>query len=227
MTMAGVQLDSGCVLTDQNKIKRIAESIDESENADGVVIDAQGGWVMPGLIDAHCHLGIQEEGVGSAGNDSNETAKPVTPYIRALDAINPMDKAFHSAIKAGITSVMAGPGSANVVGGQFAFIKTQGRCIDNMVVLEPAAMKIALGENPKSNYGDNHTMPSTRMSIGAMLREELREAQAYAQSKEKGGEGFSEDFTRECWLPVFRGEIPLKAHVAPRGRHTNGHPHRG
>lgn len=213
LTMAGLKLDSGCVLTHQDKIVRISQSIGESENTDGIILDAKGGWVMPGLIDAHCHIGIQEEGVGSVGNDSNETAKPITPYIRALDAINPMDKAFHSAIKSGITSVMVGPGSANVVGGQFAFIKTQGRRIDDMAVLAPAAMKIALGENPKSNYSGNNMMPSTRMSIGAMLREELREAQIYAQGREKGGEDTSEDFTRECWLPVMRGEIPLKAHA--------------
>ncbi len=213
MTMTNLRLDSGCILTDKDKIKKIAQTIDERENADCVIIDANGGWVMPGLIDAHCHIGIQEEGVGSVGNDSNETAKPITPHIRALDAVNPMDKAFHGAIKAGITSVMVGPGSANVVGGQFAFIKTHGRCIDEMMVLAPAAMKVALGENPKSNYGDNHMMPSTRMSVGAMLREELREARDYAQSKEKGSENFSEDFTRECWLPVFNGDIPLKAHV--------------
>lgn len=213
MMMAGGCIDSGCVLTEKDKIKKIAQSIDEAENADGIVIDARGGWVMPGLVDAHCHIGIQEEGVGSVGNDSNETMKPVTPYIRAIDAINPMDKAFHDALKAGITSVMVGPGSSNVVGGQFAFIKTQGRCIDHMVVREPAAMKVALGENPKKNYGGMNMMPSTRMSVAAMLREELRDAQQYAEAKEKGGDGFSEDFTLECWLPVFRGEIPLKAHA--------------
>ncbi len=212
MSMAEIHLNSGCILTEKNKIKKISRNIQESENSDGIVIDAQGGWVMPGLIDAHCHMGIQEEGVGSVGNDSNETTKPVTPYIKALDAVNPMDKAFHDAIKAGITSVMVGPGSSNVVGGQFVFIKTHGRRIDDMVVLEPAAMKIALGENPKTNYGDHNMMPSTRMSIGAMLREELREAQVYSENREKD-EGSSEDFTRECWRPVFRGEIPLKAHV--------------
>lgn len=212
-SMSNIQIDLGCVLTEKSKIKKVATTIDTSENPDGIVIDARGGWVMPGLIDAHCHIGIQEEGVGSVGNDSNETSKPVTPYIKALDAVNPMDKAFHDAIKAGITSVMVGPGSANVVGGQFVFIKTHGRCIDDMVVLEPAAMKIALGENPKSNYGDHNMMPSSRMSIGAMLREELREAQSYTQSREKGDENTGEDFTRECWRPVFRGEIPLKAHA--------------
>jgi imidazolonepropionase-like amidohydrolase len=109
-----------------------------------------------------------------------------------------------------------GPGSSNVVGGQFLFMKTSGRCIDRMVVLEPAAMKIAFGENPKTNYGDNNQMPSSRMSIGALLREELFYARQYAKAKqmaEENGESFEENFQKECWLPVLRKEIPLKAHV--------------
>lgn len=212
-TMAGKDYDPGCVLTENTIIKSVAEHISGSENTDGVVIDAEGCWVMPGLIDAHCHIGIQEERMGIEGNDTNETAKPVTPYLKALDAINPIDSAFHRAIKTGITSVMAGPGSSNVVGGQFVFLKTHGRNIDDLVVLEPAAMKVALGENPKSNYGGNNIMPSTRMSIGAMLREELFEARKYADDKKNADKDFNEDFRLECWLPVFRREIPLKAHV--------------
>jgi imidazolonepropionase-like amidohydrolase len=124
-----------------------------------------------------------------------------------------MDSAFHNAIKAGITSVMVGPGSSNVVGGQFVFMKTQGRCIDNMIVKNPAAMKIAFGENPKRNYGDSKMMPSTRMSVAAMLREELYDAKEYCDSRKQADDGFKKDFKLECWVPVFSGEIPLKAHV--------------
>ncbi len=213
MTMAGQDFQAGCVMIRNSKIVKISEHIEETENNDGAVIDARGGWVMPGLIDAHCHIGIQEEGMGTEGNDTNEVAKPVTPYIKAIDAINPMDSAFHNAIKTGITSVMTGPGSSNVVGGQFVFMKTQGRCVDNMVVKEPAAMKIALGENPKKNYGDQNMMPSTRMSIGSILREELSAARQYCEEKSKGGDGFKADYQLECWMPVFEGKIPLKAHV--------------
>ena len=213
VTMTGKTYESGCLLTDQSKIVKIAESIGVDENRDGRTIDANGGWVLPGLIDAHCHIGIQEEGMGMEGNDTNEVNKPITPYIRALDAINPMDSAFHNAIKAGITAVMAGPGSSNVVGGQFVFMKTQGRCIDNMVVKQPAAMKIALGENPKKNYGDQNTMPSTRMSLGALLRRELFAARQYCDAKKNAGDGFDEDFEMEGWPAVFSGDIPLKAHV--------------
>lgn len=212
-TMTGSKYDPGCILTENSKIKNVAGHIDERENTDGVVIDAKGCWVLPGLIDSHCHIGIQEERMGIEGNDTNETTKPVTPYLRALDAINPMDSAFHRAIRTGITSVMAGPGSSNVVGGQFVFLKTHGRNIDGLKILEPAAMKVAFGENPKRNYGDSNTMPSTRMSIGAMLREELFEAQKYFEDKKNADDSFKDDFRLECWLPVFRREIPVKAHV--------------
>jgi imidazolonepropionase-like amidohydrolase len=215
-TMAGKNYGSGCILISNGKIGKIAENIKDSEDADGIVIDAEGALAMPGLIEAHCHIGITEEKKGFEGNDCNEMTEPVTPYLKAVDAVNPMDPAFHNAIKTGITSVMVGPGSSNVVGGQFVFMKTDGRRIDDMVVLDPAAMKIAFGENPKKNYGNNNLMPSTRMSIGAMLREELFEAKKYCNNKaaaQKNGEAFKEDFRYESWVPVFNKEIPLKAHA--------------
>lgn len=136
---------------------------------DEKVVDVKGAWVMPGLIEAHAHIGISEEKWGVIADDCNEGTNPVTPSLRAIDAINPMDPAFHEAIGAGITSVMTGPGSANVVGGQFVFLKTQGRCVDHMVVKNPAAMKIAFGENPKTAYGDRDMYPSTRMGTAALL----------------------------------------------------------
>ncbi len=176
------------------------------------VIDARGNLVMPGIIEAHCHMGITEEKKGMEGDDCNENVDPVTPYLRAVDAINPMDAAFNDAIQAGITSAMIGPGSSNVVGGQFAFLKTHGRCIDRMIVKAPAAMKVAFGENPKVNYSGQNTSPSTRMAIAAMLREELTRAKDYQKRKSEDPE-MSPDFRYECWMPVLNGEIPLKAHA--------------
>lgn len=214
--MANADDENGCILIQNRLIKTVEKCIDEAQNDDGLVIDAKGAWVLPGLIEAHCHIGISEEKTGVVGDDCNENTKPVTPYLKAIDAINPMDAAFHSAIRAGITSVMVGPGSSNVVGGQFVFMKTDGRRVDDMVVLEPAAMKVAFGENPKSNYGGNNMMPSTRMALAAMLREELLEAQQYVRKKKAAaqeGEPFDEDYRLECWLPVFEKQIPLKAHV--------------
>ncbi len=219
LTMAGVNYDKGCVLIDGKKIIKVVEYIDEDNSDISEVIDASNCIVMPGIIEAHSHIGIQEERKGFEGNDCNEMTEPVTPYLKALDAINPMDSTFHKALSAGITGVMVGPGSSNVVGGQFVFIKTHGRAIDNMVVLEPAAMKVAFGENPKSNYNDKDKMPTSRMSIAALLREELFEAQQYYKNKknsqQSGNENtdFNEEFRKECWIPVFDKKIPLKAHV--------------
>lgn len=180
------------------------------------VIDAGGRLIMPGIIEAHCHMGITEEKKGMEGDDCNENVQPITPYLRAIDAINSMDAAFDDAVRAGITSAMIGPGSSNVVGGQFVFVKTKGRRIDDLVVLAPAAMKIAFGENPKVNFSGQGKMPVTRMAIAGMLREELFKAKQYIEKRkkaEKEEEGFEKDFRYECWIPVFEGKIPLKAHV--------------
>nr|WP_283246235.1 amidohydrolase [Zhenhengia yiwuensis] len=214
LTMAGITYEKGCILVEDGKIKEIGESIVETENME--IIDAKGGWVMPGIIEAHCHIGIMEEDKGFEGNDTNEMTDPVTPQLRAIDAINPMDTAFNDAVEGGVTSVMTGPGSANVVGGQFVFMKTKGKSIDDMIVKEPAAMKIAFGENPKRVYSGKGKMPATRMATAALLRETLTKAAQYKEKKEKAlakGEDFTEDFKQEAWLPVLNQEIPLKAHA--------------
>lgn len=216
LTMSDRVIENGSILIENSKIIAIDSFIDIPDNAENTVIDATGLWVLPGLIEAHCHIGITEEKIGIAGEDCNETTDPITPQIRALDAINPMDPAFHNAIQAGITSVMVGPGSSNVVGGQFLFMKTQGRVIDNMTLLEPAAMKVAFGENPKNSYKDLNKPPSSRMTIAAMLREEIFNAVQYRNKKikaENSGEEMEEDFMSEAWMPVLEKKIPLKAHV--------------
>lgn len=209
-TMAEQDYADGYVQIADGKIVAVGDMKD-CPALDGEVLDVQGNLVMPGIIEAHCHMGITEEKKGMEGDDCNETVDPVTPQLRAIDAINPMDAAFNDALQAGITSAMIGPGSANVVGGQFVFVKTHGRCIDHMIVKAPAAMKVAFGENPKVNYSGQNKSPATRMAIAAMLREELAKAVAYQKKREK--EEGEVDFRYECWLPVLRGEIPLKAHA--------------
>lgn len=218
LTMAGKVWEKGYLCIENGKIKEVGPMVNGApfplpEGKGVTVIDALGKYVMPGLIEAHCHAGITEEKKGMEGDDCNETVNPITPQLRALDAIDPMDAAFDDALRAGITSAMIGPGSANVVGGSFAFVKTCGRTIDDMVVCSPAAMKIAFGENPKVNYSGQGKSPSTRMAIAAMLREELFKAQRYYEKKCAGMKRQEEDFRMESWLPVFEGKIPLKAHV--------------
>lgn len=217
-TMTGGDIQDGCIRIAEGKIAEIGrrDQIAFHPAPNERVIRVPGSLIMPGLIEAHCHMGITEEKKGTEGDDCNETVDPVTPWLRAVDAVNSMDAAFDDAVRAGITSAMIGPGSSNVVGGQFAFLKTRGRRVDDLVVKAPAAMKVALGENPKVNYSGQGKSPSTRMAIAGMLREELTKASAYADRKERAadsGEDFQEDFRMECWLPVLRREIPLKAHV--------------
>ncbi len=217
LTMAGEIWEKGYICIENGKIRELGPMKDGAPfplPEDGAeVINALGLLVMPGLIEAHCHMGITEEKKGMEGDDCNETVDPVTPYLRAIDAINPMDAAFDDAVRAGITSAMIGPGSANVVGGTFAFVKTCGRCIDDLIVCAPAAMKIAFGENPKVNYSGQGKSPATRMAIAAMLREELFKARRYYDKKCAGMKREEEDFRYECWIPVFEKKIPLKAHV--------------
>lgn len=218
LPMTGEVWEKGYVCIEDGKIKEVGPMKDGAPFPLPVgehvqILSALGCVVMPGLIEAHCHMGITEEKKGMEGDDCNENVSPITPYLRAIDAINPMDAAFHDALRAGITSAMVGPGSSNVVGGSFSFIKTYGRNIDDMVVLSPAAMKVAFGENPKVNYSGMGKSPSTRMAIAAMLREELFKARKYYEKKCAGMKGEEEDFRYECWLPVFEKRIPLKAHV--------------
>jgi imidazolonepropionase-like amidohydrolase len=218
-TMSGDVISNGYVRTKGNLIESVGtmeslkkEKKDPAHGKNEKVLDVHGAWVLPGLIEAHAHIGLTEEKNGIIGDDCNEMTNPILPGLRGLDGVNAMDPAFHDAIKAGITSVMAGPGSANVVGGQFVFMKTQGRCVDNMIVKSPAAMKVAFGENPKTSYGDQNMCPATRMGIAYMLRKELFQASQYLEKKESG-KLEEQDFDLEPWIPVLKKEIPLKAHA--------------
>lgn len=204
-TMESEHAFHGDLLIDQGKILQISNHILPTERMQ--IINASGLRVYPGFIDAHSHIGISVEKKTGQGDECNENTNPITPCMRAIDAINPMDSAFHNALAAGVTGVMIGPGSANPIGGQFAFIKTCGRRVDDMVVLFPAAIKLAFGENPMTCYGTNGNIPSTRMGIASLIREELTLARQYFDS------GSSGQFTMECYRELFLRKIPLKAHV--------------
>ena len=176
--------------------------------------------MTPGMIDAHCHIGLFGSALRWEGEDANEEMDPITPHLRGLDSIDPMDECFENARRGGITTIATGPGSGNVIGGSFAALKTYGKRVDDMVLLEPLAMKAAFGENPKSSYGLKGKSPYTRMAVAALLREALFKAQRYAQeleayeaSTDEGKKRPPFDMKMEALLPVIRRQIPLKAHV--------------
>lgn len=200
------------ILVEDGKIIEIGPHCDADPQV--AVMDMTDAYVTPGLVDAHCHLGMWEDAIGFEGDDGNEIADPITPHLRAIDAINPMDRTFSDALTGGVTTAVTGPGSANVVGGQFAAIKTFGNRIDDMIIREPVAMKVAFGENPKRCYHEMQKSPNTRMAIAALLRETLYEAKTYYDNRKKGGED-QPDFNLkwEAFVPVFEKKIPLKAHA--------------
>ena len=214
-SMANDNFENGMILVENGKIIAIGNEVQYPSNAE--IIDAKGKFVMPGMIDAHCHLGMWEDGMGFEGADGNEAVDPVTPQLRAIDAINPRDICFKDAMDAGITTVATGPGSANVIGGQFAVIKTHGDRIDNMIVNDCLAMKVAFGENPKRVYHSQKKSPSTRMATSAILRENLIKAKMYIEKQTKAIETPDKtpdyDMKMEALSKVIRKEIPLKAHA--------------
>lgn len=175
-------------------------------------IDIKEMYVLPGFIDCHTHLGIIEEATGKIGVDNNETSEPVTPHLRGIDAINPQDIAFKDAVMSGITTVMSGPGSDNVIGGQSAAIKTYGTIIDSMILRNPVGLKIAFGENPMSTYGINKKCPVTRMGTASLIREQFMRAQDYMYAKAEGKIA-ERNIRLEAVIPVLKGEISLRAHA--------------
>ena len=211
-TMAGREYANGSVLIgDDGKIAAVGEALEAPASAR--VIDAQGRLVTPGCVEAHCHIGLDNEAVGWEGRDYNEIVEPVTPQMRSIDSIYPQDEAFANAVRGGVTTACTGPGSANVIGGTFTAIKLVGNRVDNMIVKDPIAMKCAFGENPKRCYGQgSKKSPMTRMAVAALLRETLFKTRRYMEDK-AAGKNPPFDMKLEAMEPVLRGEIPLKCHA--------------
>jgi len=215
-TMANGVLDSADILVKSGKIAMIAKDIEAT--SDMQVVDASGKLVFPGFIDAHTHMGLWEDGMGFEGADGNEETDPVTPHLRAIDGINPMDRNFKEALEGGITTVATGPGSANVMGGQFVVVKAVGDRIDEMIIKDPAGFKIAFGENPKSVYGKDDRAPQTRMAIAALIRETLKKAVNYHEDmldyvSDEEADRPEYDIKLDALIPLLEKKAPLKAHA--------------
>lgn len=213
MTMAGPAF-VGDVAIENGKIVAVGQNLSYS---DAEVRDVTGMTVMPGIVDPHCHIGMWEDAMGFEGADGNECTNPITPELRAIDAINPYDRCFEEAVAGGVTTCVTGPGSANVIGGQFVAIKTYGDSVEDMVLRFPVAVKAAFGENPKRVYNGKNQTPSTRMATAALMRKALIEAQEYNEKLEKGKadpEKMPErSLGKEILARVIRRELPMKIHA--------------
>ncbi len=207
-----IVIDNG-IITDLGEMEELKATYNNIEE-----IDADGAIVTPGLVDAHSHIGIWEDGLNFEGADGNEETDPITPHLRAIDAVNPMDRAFEEALGAGVTTVVTGPGSANPIGGQIIAMKTCGRCVDKMTIAAPVGIKVAFGENPKVVYNDKSQTPTTRMAIAAQIREALYKACEYLEQTERYHSGEQDDLPDydikcEALIPLLKKEIPMHAHV--------------
>ncbi len=213
MTMAGPAF-VGDVAIENGKIVAVGQNL---SYGDAEVRDVTGMTVMPGIVDPHCHIGMWEDAMGFEGADGNECTNPITPELRAIDAINPYDRCFEEAVAGGVTTCVTGPGSANVIGGQFVAIKTYGDSVEDMVLRFPVAVKAAFGENPKRVYNGKNQTPSTRMATAALMRKALIEAQEYNEKLEKGKadpEKMPErNLGKEILARVIRRELPMKIHA--------------
>ena len=219
------------ILVEDGKIKAIREHMEGGPSMEGrhsmegkhsmeipagtEIVDAEGLQVYPGFVEAHGHIGLDGYGIGYEGMDYNELNDIISPQMRGIDGVKPMDPALPKAAAAGVTCVCVGPGSANVLGGTFTTIKTVGKRVDDMVVRDGVAMKCAFGENPKRVYRDKKD--SSRMTTAALLRETLFKAREYMEKKEAAGDDVSKrpafDMKLEAMIPVMKKEIPLKAHA--------------
>lgn len=213
--VSGPVIASGTVLVANGKIRAVGENVALPEGC--TVIDADGATLMPGFVDAHCHVGLWEEGLKFEGDDGNEMTDPVTPHLRALDGINPRDLGFEDARAAGVTTLFVLPGSANVIGGQPVCLKTAGISIDEMAIRQPAGLKVAFGENPKRVYHSKSKMPTTRMGVAALMRQNLVDAQTYARkvarAKETGEQAPDRDLRLEALANALARRVPMRAHA--------------
>ncbi|HEY4544333.1 MAG TPA: amidohydrolase [Tissierellaceae bacterium] len=213
-TMANGILEGYDILINNGKIEKIGKNL-SSEGAK--IIDATDRFVTPGFIDAHSHIGLSENGIGAEGNDHNEAVDPITPHVRAIDGLNPMDLTLKEAYQAGVTTAVPCPGSANVIGGLCSAIKLYGDRVDNMIIKENVAMKVAFGENPKRFYGSKNKAPATRMGVAGILRDTLFKAEEYLAKKEAANGDITKmpsfDMKLESLIPVLKKEMPIKVHA--------------
>ncbi len=214
-TMETINKDVGYVAFNEGKITDVGRDFDPTKFAGYDIIDAGGKMLTPGLIEPHSHIGIMEEGIQFEGSDGNELTHPIYPELRGLDALNPNDTAFNETIKNGITTLVSGPGSGNVIGGTFTALKPYGKTVDDMIIKEEVCMKMALGENPKRVYSGQKKSPSTRMASAALIREWLTRAKAYHIAKKQSENGKNTpafDMKLESLSRVFDGLL-VKVHA--------------
>ena len=205
-TCAGKIYEQADILIDGQKIAAIGENLDVPPQTKS--IDADGLVAMPGIVDAHSHVGLFGDG---SGQDANEMTANATPEVESYYGLDIGDKAFQRVCRAGITVSAIPPGSGNVIGGMVCAVKSYGDSLEKMCIKNPVALKMALGGNPKGVYGKRNQMPMTRMGVAEIIRENLIRAKEYL-AKQQRGEAVEYHQGMENLCKVLRREIPMKVH---------------
>ena len=205
-------IPDGTVLVSDGKIVAVGAEVVIPEGAE--VLDASGGFLMPGIIDVHSHMGVYPWPSARAHGDGNEAIDPVTARVRAEDSVHVSDPAFSRARAGGVTTVQILPGSANLVGGESSVLKLRpSRTLENMqFVGAPRGIKMACGENPKRVYGDDIHGPSTRMGSLASMRAAFQAARDYRKARSTHREPPPSDSNLETLLDVMDGKVRLHVH---------------
>lgn len=198
----------GDILVEDGKIVAIRPEI---QDEDAEIIEASGLYVMPGLIDAHTHIGLFDFNQEYAVDDANEMTDPVSIAMDARYGVNPKAREFRVAYEHGITTLLVTPGSGDVFCGLPFALKTYGDNVFDMTIKAPCAVKIALGGNPKNTFGDMKRLPMTRMGVAHVLRDTFRKGKEYLDKKERG-EDVAYDANMEALCLALKGEIPCKVH---------------
>ena len=222
LTGTGKEILKGSILISSNKIKAIGENLSKPSGV--LLINANGKWVTPGIIDIHSHMGVYSAPSLRSSSDGNESTSPVTAHVWAEHSVWTQDPQMPLALKGGITTFHVLPGSANLIGGRGVTLKNiWSRTVQGMKFPgAPYTLKMACGENPKRVYGGRSSEPSTRMGNVAGYRKAWIRAQGYrnklAEYESKSEEAKeleyapTRDLELETLVGVLDGEILIQNH---------------
>jgi imidazolonepropionase-like amidohydrolase len=220
-TVSGVTLESGVLVVRDGKIEGVGAEGRVAIPENARIRDLSGSVLIPGLVDTHSHIGVYPRPRVPANADGNETSDPIQAIARAIDAISPFDPGIRMALAGGVTTANIMPGSANVIGGQTAYVKLRGDTVESMLIDSSGisgGMKLANGENPKRSYGETGKAPTTRMALTALQRQAFVRAQEYQRSWEehrakRKGPAPKRDLALEPLVEILEGRRTVHFHT--------------
>ncbi|KJA29867.1 hypothetical protein HYPSUDRAFT_126636 [Hypholoma sublateritium FD-334 SS-4] len=236
----GTDIVRGDILLDKGVIRGLGKIsrrvLDSIENL--ATVDAKGGWVTPGLVDLHTHLGVLSTPILAGAIDFNSAKGPILPYLRTIDGLNTHDAAYELAMAGGVTSAQILPGSSNAIGGQAFMIKLRkprDRSASSMLIEPPYNLRLPDSDDPgddapfrwrylKQACGENligygnrmDSMWSYRSAYAEALKIKLAQDQYCARAEEGLWDMLDgplpDDPRWEMLVDVLRGKVKISSH---------------